>query len=64
MQRITFVSEGNVPPIYPNVFMFARIIREEVSISCINQISVLSRPGSTGVLSTLKRNQKHPQLKR
>ncbi len=39
-QWITFVSIGNVPPIYLNVFMFAQIIRdpaspsEEVSISC------------------------------
>ncbi len=32
-QWITFVSEGNAPPIYLNVFLFARIIRDPASLT-------------------------------
>ncbi len=31
MQCITFVFEGNAPPIYLNAFMFAQIIRDPAS---------------------------------
>ncbi len=31
MQWITFVFEGNAPPIYLNAFMFAKIIRDPAS---------------------------------
>ncbi len=51
-QRITFVFEGNAPPIYLNVFMFARIIRdpasptEELSIRFVYESLQISFPNN------------------
>ncbi len=49
-QWITFVSEGNAPPIYLNAFIFARIIRhpasppEEVSVRFFNESLQITFP--------------------
>ncbi len=51
-QRITIVSEGNVPPIYLNVSMFTRIIcdpaspTEKVSIRVFNESLQIAFPNN------------------
>ncbi len=52
MQWITFVSEGNAPPIYLHVSIFARIIRdpasptEEVSVRFFNESLQIAFPNN------------------